>query len=360
MIQIIRIIISPVLLPVSLIYLIATSIRNLFYNTGLLNSYEFGIPLISVGNITVGGTGKTPVVEHLVRILKNDYRIAVLSRGYKRKTKGFRLVQNQSSFEEVGDEPKQIKSNFPDITVAVDEQRKHGIEKLMQLNQAPEVIILDDAYQHRKVKPGLSILLIDFNKPLYRDFILPLGNLRESPNQKRRADITVITKCPQSLERKGTVAALRKNRLSNLDNVFTSTVEYGNLEPIVTDRKLLTQKISRVVLVTGIANPDNLSNHVKQNISDQITHLAFKDHHVFTNKDLTRIQRIYNSFPEENKIIITTQKDAFRLIKFINIVPDLFQYIYFIPIQVKFNNLLNGNTFNNEILKYVRKDYSNS
>lgn len=216
-----------ILWPLSVLYGIGVSIRNRLFNLGILKTQEFDIPIICVGNITVGGTGKTPHTESLINELKNDYRVACLSRGYKRKTSGFVLATANSTANDIGDEPMQIKAKFPEITVAVDANRVRGIKKLMQLPEKPEVIILDDGFQHRYVKADINIMLIDYNRPIYEDHLLPLGRLRESIHAKDRANYIIVTKCPQNISPIEKRIILKHLNLKAYQQLLFSSMKYG-------------------------------------------------------------------------------------------------------------------------------------
>ena len=228
-----RIIRRPALLPFSPFYGMVVRIRNLLFDINILRSTRFNIPVISVGNITVGGTGKTPHVEYLVQLLRNDYKLAVLSRGYKRKTNQFILASKSSGITEIGDEPKQIKLKFPGVYVAVDSNRVRGIRTLMQSIHNLDMVILDDAYQHRYVKAGLSILLIDYNRPIFKDMLLPAGNLREPRNNLNRADIIIVTKCPEILTSSQRGDFITRLRPNSKQAIFFTKFAYGSPVPVL-------------------------------------------------------------------------------------------------------------------------------
>lgn len=348
------------LYPLSLLYGFIVSFRNLLFDINILKTHEFAIPIISIGNITVGGTGKTPHVEYIAGLLKYDFRIATLSRGYKRKTKGFREVSLNSTTKEAGDEPLQIKNNHPEISVIVDESRVHGINKLISDKEKKiQVVVLDDAFQHRYVKPGISILLIDFNRPLNTDHLLPYGNLREGEHHKIRANIVIVTKMPceiKPIERR----ILEKDlQLFPYQTLYFTTIKYKNPVTLFPGRISainynFTKNKYSILLVTGIASPNDLINHIKR-FSSSITHLNFKDHHIFTNKDIIKISAAFKGIQDENKIIITTEKDSLRLRETQN--GNLLEELpaFYIPIEIDF---LYGdkNRFNKQITEYVRKN----
>lgn len=351
--------INKLLLPLSWIYGSGVWLRNKLFDWKILKSREFKLPVICIGNISVGGTGKTPHTEYLVSLLKDRYNVAVLSRGYKRKTKGFLLANENSNAREIGDEPKQIKDKFKNITVAVDEDRCHGIDKLLETGEKrPDIILLDDAFQHRYVKPGLSILLTSYDKIITEDCLLPAGRLREQVSGIERADIIIVTKCPDDMS--PIDFRIKHNELNPYpyQKLFFTTFKYGNLVNIVNSdcrKKLceITRKDS-IVLLTGIANPkpmiDRLSCH-----SDNIVLMDFPDHHNFSSDDLKRIIKTFEKCESEKKYIITTEKDAARLKLHIKAFENIADSIFILPIEVEF--LLNqGNMFNKIIEDYVRKN----
>jgi len=356
-------ILSPILIPLSLLYGFIIYIRNRLFDYKILKSTEFNFPIITVGNITVGGTGKTPHIEFLIQLLKDEFKVATLSRGYKRKTKGFLLATEQSTANEVGDEPKQIKNKFPEVDVAVDANRVEGIKKLLLKKPELDVILLDDAYQHRKVQAGLNILLIDYNRPIDKDFMLPFGNLREQKFEKRRANIILITKSPKDIKPIERRIIFNKLKVFPFQHVYFTTFDYGDLVPLFTDEKSLINIVDynslEVLLVTGIANPLPLEEYIKENISKKIEKLEYSDHYDFKESDFLYITDKFNKMVSKNKIIITTEKDAMRLQKFSNIANHFKDSFFYIPIQVKFLNNRTDN-FNQQIIEYVRKNKKHS
>ncbi|HSH53326.1 MAG TPA: tetraacyldisaccharide 4'-kinase, partial [Bacteroidales bacterium] len=276
-----RKILSPILFPLSLIYGLIIYIRNRCYDYGIFKSTSFNIPIISIGNITVGGTGKTPHVEYLVDLLKSEFKVATLSRGYKRKTKGFILADNQSTAREIGDEPRQIKQKFSDIEVAVDSKRVRGIQKLMDKKKDLDIILLDDAFQHRQVQTNLSILLIDYNRPIDKDFMLPLGNLREQAFEKIRASLIIISKAPKDIKPIERRVLFNELHPYPFQDVYFTTFDYGDLTPVFNDSDVKTIKDEKptILFVTGIANPAPLEQYIKKNLSNKIDRIKFPDHH---------------------------------------------------------------------------------
>lgn len=345
--------------PISWVYRMITSLRNFLYNNNLLSSRDFDAPVISVGNITVGGTGKTPHTEYIVGFLKEKYSVTILSRGYKRKTKGFVKATMESTVAEIGDEPKQMKQKFNnEVDVCVCESRVEGLEKIIGDEAANKVIVLDDAYQHRQVNPLINILLIDYNRPIYNDSILPYGRLRESAHNSNRANILVVTKCPDDLKPiDRNVFAKNVNKLPFQSIYFTKFV-YNKLKPVFREgmQNVLADGNTEVLLITGIANPKTLIQHIKENISRKITHLQFPDHHNFKKKDIKKITSTFNNI-NGRKIIITTEKDSMR-IKEIDWNDEIKASIYFLPIEVNFV-YDDSQEFNNQILKYVAEDRTN-
>jgi tetraacyldisaccharide 4'-kinase len=355
---------SILLYPFSLLYGLVISIRNLCYDHNLIRSHEFPIPIVSVGNITVGGTGKTPHVEYLVEMLKDRFNVAVLSRGYKRRTRHFILAGTDSRVNDIGDEPVQIKRKFPGVHVAVDRKRVNGVRKLMEGIPGLDVILLDDAFQHRRIRPGLSVLLIDFNHPITRDRLLPVGRLREKAREKRRANIILVTKCPDRLKTTERRRLARELMLYPSQHLYFTKLVYREPVPLFRDAKpgLLPSQIKTlspdILMVTGIANPVTFKMHLLK-ISPNIVEMIYPDHHNFRQRDIDDILRSYRNMAGENRFIFTTEKDAVRLRKFVNIDVEIKNRIYYIPIAIDFLNGDGGN-FNHQILNYVSGNTRNS
>ncbi|MBY0485861.1 MAG: tetraacyldisaccharide 4'-kinase [Flavobacteriaceae bacterium] len=337
------IILRYLLFPFSVIYGVITSIRNFLFDSGILKSYAFDIPVIAVGNLSVGGTGKTPQIEYLIRLLSPNYKIATLSRGYKRKSKGFILADETSTAEILGDEPFQMHQKFPNIEVAVDANRKNGIEQLLSLHEKPNVILLDDAFQHRKVKAGFYILLSAYDDLFCNDFMLPTGNLRESRSGAKRANVIIITKCPKDLSELAQEKIKKKIGLNC--SIFFSYIDY-DLEVYneFESKKVSEIKNSDKILLAGIAKPQSFFSYL-DNSNDQ--KLEFPDHHHFTENDIQTIKNKAN-----NKLIITTEKDYVRLKK------QHWNNLYYLPIKSSF--ISDSDNFNQTILKYVGKSSRNS
>ena len=332
----------PWLAPFAFLYGLGVCFRNWLFDAGLLRSERFPLPVICIGNIAVGGTGKTPHTEYLIRLLKERYRIAVLSRGYKRTTSGFRLATGQSRCEEIGDEPYQMKRKFPDIQVAVDADRRRGIRQLLALppDERPEVILLDDAFQHRYVCPSLRILLTDNHRLYTHDQLLPMGRLRESAQGARRADIIVVTKCDPKINPMEVQLLKRELTLSPWQALFVSTIAYGDVEPLFPDEAptltwdaIASEKA--VLLVSGIASPASFEQAVRT-YTDRLITLAFPDHHAFTPADIQKIQRRFDQLDASSRIMITTEKDAARL-RELTFLPWAWRNrLYVLPIRVEF------------------------
>ena len=288
------------LLPLSWLYGLVVSIRNLMFDVGMLKSRTFPLPVICVGNITVGGTGKTPHTEYLIRLLSKDHQVAVLSRGYKRKSEGYVLATKDTPMAEIGDEPYQMKQKYPQIHMAVDKDRCHGINQLMQNMVKPQtdVVILDDAYQHRYVKAGLNILLIDYHRLIHLDKLLPAGRLREPMSGSQRADIVIITKCPRDIKLMDRKGIKRSLNLENWQKIFFTTYKYPDQMEGLGENPLL---------VTGIASPQQMVYDL-QKIVPTFELMSFPDHHNFTEQDINAIRT-----RAAGRTILTTEKDATRL-----------------------------------------------
>lgn len=321
----------------------------------------FDIPVISVGNISVGGTGKTPHVEYLISLLKDNFRVAVLSRGYKRKSKGFVPAGDPPDPDMIGDEPCQMKRKFPEVTVAVDEDRRNGIRRLLESEKNIDVILLDDAFQHRYVKPGLSVLLIDYNHPLSGDFLLPAGRLREPPAAKKRADIILITKSPEKISPAVREKISRDLNIKDYQKLCFTTVVQEKLLPVFNHPNDSNNPIvpnPGIILVSGIANPAGLRNFA-ENLSTDITEMRFPDHHGYSNKDVARIVHLSEKPEHLGKILVTSEKDAVRLQKYSELPTGIKKRMFYIPIYVEFLDD-DGNGFNKQVLNYVKENKRNS
>lgn len=314
-----------ILFPFVPIYFLVTWYRNLAYDKGWFKSMSYDFPIICVGNLSAGGTGKTPMVEYLIRLLKDETNLATLSRGYGRKTKGFLLAEENITASELGDEPFQFYHKFKnEITVAVDEDRQHGISTLRAIKPKPEVVILDDAFQHRKVKAGYNILLTTYNNLYVDDFVLPTGNLREPKKGAKRANIIVVTKCPEFLSQNDKEAIVLKLKPKVYQHVFFSHIGYNDLVLNETEKFSLNE-FESFTLVTGIANAKPLVNYLKS-LQLDFNHIEFKDHHNFTENDIKKLSELDK--------IVTTEKDYMRL-KNEAVLKDK---LYFLPIKTVIDN----------------------
>lgn len=325
------------LFPLSVIYNGITTIRNLFFDWGFFKQTSFKIPVITVGNLSVGGTGKTPQIEYLIRLLGDSFKIAVLSRGYKRKIQDFVLLNDTHTAVDVGDEPLQYFNKFKNIDVAVDVNRVAGISRLIA-DVTPEVVLLDDAYQHRKVKASLSILLTKYDDLFIDDFLLPTGNLRESRSGAKRTDLILITKCPKNLtdlSKKRIVTKLKKYQ----KKVFFTSITYD--KKTSGDKNIFTKDLKnyQVLLITGIANPSSLLSFLQEN-KVNFKHCQFSDHHHFTDTEIEKIKREFACLSSSKKIILTTEKDYVRLKNSIKELSYLGIQTSFLSRQEEFNLIL--------------------
>ena len=350
------------LLPLSWLYGLGVKFRNMLFEINILKSKSYSVPVISVGNITVGGSGKTPHVEYLIELLSDQMQVAVLSRGYKRKSKGYVLATSKSTVADIGDEPLQMKRKFGKVHVAVDADRCEGIERLTSddTTSNTEVILLDDAYQHRYVKPGINILLVDYHRLISYDRLLPAGRLREPREGKSRADIVIVTKCPTTMKPMDYRVVTRNLDLYPYQTLLFSHLRYGDLHPMYCgdDRRLDSLGANEhVLLLTGIAQPQQMMMDMEV-YCKHITPMTFADHHAYTPEDIERINSTYASLPEP-RLIITTEKDAARLHGMEGLTDDVRHHMYTLPVRVEFLND-NAETFHNKIFTYLKKDVEKS
>lgn len=340
------------LLPAGFLFGMVVNIRNYLYNHGIFKSVRFNLPVLSIGNLTVGGTGKTPHTEYLVRLLRNNYKIAVLSRGYGRRSSGYQLATPNSTQESIGDEPFQIHMKYPDVTVAVDESRVEGISKLLTYPN-PDAILLDDAYQHRAVTPSLNILIVNYHRSIFQDKLLPAGLLREPHNEIRRADIIIISKCPNDISKDEMSAIKSGFNLTNRQSIYFTRICYNEL--VRFNDTSHTSPISSigdntsVLIVTGIASPLLIETELKR-YTPHITLISFSDHHQFTDSDIERIDKEFGKLQGESKIIVTTEKDATRL-RSMNIESALQSKIFILPIAIEF--IKDGKEFDSAIIGHI-------
>ncbi len=333
-------------------YYFALKVRHLCYDRGIFKSYSFDVPVICIGNLSVGGTGKTPHTEFLVKELSADKRVAVLSRGYGRKGKGFKIVEVSGTAEEYGDEPLQIKRKFPEVTVAVDGNRVRGINSLLSVDESvrPQVIILDDAFQHRRVVPGKNILLIDHDNPPFCDNLLPFGRLRDLPVQVKRADIVIITKCPPEVSDDAVLLWAQKMRLLPHQKLLFSRIEYGQPVAIFEegDKRYIYSKFA--LLITGIANPKPLEYHLSDSYKFE-KKVHYRDHYYYSESDAASMNKLAVKYPKA--VIITTEKDSQRLKNLKSLSEETKRKLFYYPIEV---SILNQNgQFANELL-FAKRD----
>lgn len=345
------------LMPLSWLYGTGVAVRNWFFDIGLLRQKSYPLPVISVGNLTVGGCGKTPHVEYLVKLLKDTTKTAVLSRGYKRKSSGYILADKDSSMPRIGDEPFQMRQKFDDIYVAVDKNRRHGIERLMKDEETRDVqaILLDDAYQHRYVKPGVNILLVDYHRLIIYDKLLPAGRLREPRSGKERADIVIVTKCPDDLKPMDYRVLTKALNLRPYQKLFFTGIVYEPLRKMygLGTRPLESIKPDEnILLFSGIASPEQIKVDMSA-YSTNIKDITFSDHHQFSKKDVDRINREFADMPSP-KFLLTTEKDSARLSHLDGLSEEVKQNLYVLPITIDFK-LGQKEAFDENIISYVRK-----
>jgi len=340
-----------ILLPLSVLYGFIIWLRNKLYDINIFKSASFNFPIICVGNLAIGGTGKTPMVEYLIRLLKENYKTATMSRGYKRKTKGFAIADKNTTALDIGDEPMQFYRKFPDITVSVAEDRLASIPQLLHDKPATKVIILDDAFQHRQVKAGLNILLTEYRDLFTRDFILPAGNLRDIKASYKRADIIIVTKCKSHLTEE------EKDKLTDeikpLPNqkIFFTKIEYGSPYHLFNKNEKFLSPDTNILLICGIANPKPIKE-ILNTYSATYDMMRFRDHHIFTIDDLRDIKDQFEKIDSENKIILTTEKDGVRLAKFESELKDFPVYVFPIRHKILFGE---EEQFNNNIIDFINR-----
>ena len=337
------------LIPFALLYGIIVWIRNRMYDRKMLRSSTFGLPLICVGNLSVGGTGKSPMVEYLVLRLKDRFKVATLSRGYKRKTKGYALATEHTTAIDIGDEPMQFHHKFPDIPVAVGEERIVAIPQLLHDRPDTEVIILDDAFQHRSIQAGLNILLTEFNNLFTRDFFLPTGDLRDERRSYERAQVIVVTKCKPDLSEEERNFIVKEINPLPHQKVFFTTFAYGVPYHITNNTTKPLDEKTEVLLVTGIANPRSLKNYLETYI-DTYFMMSYGDHHIFSIDDWSDIKKRFDQMEAEKKMILTTEKDAMRLLKFEQELLSLPFYV--LPIEHHFL-FGEGTMFDDIVIKFI-------
>lgn len=347
------------LIVLSVLFGAVVKLRNKLFDKGVLHSDKFDLPVVCLGNLTVGGTGKTPHTEYLIGLLKDTFRIAMLSRGYKRKTKGFVLANEHSTVADIGDEPLQVHKKFPDIVVAVQEKRTYGIRHLLRLYPQLDAVILDDAFQHRRVLPSLSILMMDYHRPVCDDRLLPLGSLREHASGMARADIVIVSKCPPQLDEQKRQQLRDKLALSPRQQLFFTTFEYSPLQAVFPEACktpiLRTEDLQLshrpVMSFCGIASPAPFVSFV-QGLYQEAKNLKFSDHHTYTAADAERIRQQFQEINSQNGLIITTEKDYYHLLSS-PYFDDLAPYLYYVKLEVRF---VDGqqDLFNQLIINHVQ------
>ncbi len=345
---------TPLLLPFNLLYGTVTTIRNLLFDYEVFHPKRFTIPVIGVGNLSVGGTGKTPHVEYMIRLLKDQFQVATISRGYGRKGKGFILASHEHNHTNIGDEPLQYLSKFSDISVVVDNRRARGIKKLLNIKPQTQVVLMDDSFQHRWVKAGLNILLTDFRNLYINNYLLPAGTLRESISGAKRADIIIVTKTDPVFPK-----MLRQHVTEELkplphQKLLFSTINYGEMVPVTRGATTCTvPKSNNILLVAGIANIYPLEEYLRR-MSENLEVLRFRDHHNYTESDIKTIENTFGNIISRKKIIVTTEKDAIRL-KHPSLLPLIEKLpIFSIGIQVVFHDQ-DKETFDEEVTSYIRR-----
>ena len=321
------------LFPLSLLYGAVVRVRNLIYDRGLLSVTRFNVPVICVGNLSVGGTGKSPMVEYLLEMLAGRFRVATLSRGYRRRTRGYVLAGSDTTAIEIGDEPMQFHLKFPGVAVAVGEQRVEAVPQLLYDRPETEVIVLDDAFQHRAIAAGLNIVLTDFSNPYSRDFFLPAGDLRDTRRRSDQADVIIVTKCPPLMSAEEGADLGRELSPPPGRHLLFSTIEHGTPYGLTDRLETSLHQDADVLLVCGIANPEPLKKWLDGQVSG-FEMMRFRDHHIFNIDDLKDIEQKFHGMQNQRKIILTTEKDAVRLQKFSPALKDL--PIYVLPIRMRF------------------------
>lgn len=322
--------------PISMVYGLIIAMRNGSYDSGLVKSTSFDLPIVSVGNLAIGGAGKTPHIEYLIQLLRPYLNLATLSRGYKRKSKGFLFIQPNSSVEQAGDEPLVMKQKYRDVVVAVSESRVIGVTKIVQQFPNTQAILLDDAFQHRSINPGLSILLTTYDEPYSKDYLLPSGRLRESRSAAKRADIVIVTKCPESLSEIEANKLYQSLNLEVSQRIFYSYYKYGVPYYIFNPNYRLTlDSTYSIILLSAIANVDYLRSYL-DNVVGEVEGIKFEDHHQFTPHDVSQIKLSFDRLQSDRKFILTTEKDAVRLGPHRQFILDNKLPIYILPLQVSF------------------------
>jgi len=338
------------LFPLSFIYGSITSFRNLLFDYGIFKGKSHPIPIICIGNLSVGGTGKTPHTQHIINLLKDKYKVAILSRGYGRKTSSLQLVEINSNAIEIGDEPLQLKQNNPKCLVVVEKNRNKGVQHILKYFPATDVILLDDGYQHRWIKAGFNILITPFSSPYYKDYLMPVGKLREGKKGVTRANAVIFSKTPENTNPTLKKGMMERLHLFSNQKAYFSAIEYHKFKCISNNTELEENNSNSITLVSGIANANPLIKYLKEK-GHSINHLKYADHHNYTRNDIDTVLAKYNAEKSTKKLILTTEKDATKLKQFLPHFKDV--NFYYIPIEVKIEQ---SEKFKKQILDYVEKN----
>jgi len=338
------------LFPLSFIYGSITATRNLLFDYGIFKSNSYSIPIICIGNLSVGGTGKTPHTQYIINLLKDNYKVAILSRGYGRKTSTLQVVESTSNATKVGDEPLQLKQNNPDCLVVVEKNRNKGVQQILKNFPETEVILLDDGYQHRWLKAGFNILITPYSSPYYKDYLMPVGNLRESKKGAERANAIVFSKTPENINPTLKKGMLERLHLFAHQKAYFSHINYCTWKCISTNKEFTSDENYSITLVSGIANPSPLLDYL-QNAGHKVKHLKFADHHNYTHNDIANILSKYNKDISTKKVILTTEKDATKLRTFEEEFGTA--NVYYLPIEIDFEE---KERFEKQLLNYVAKN----
>ena len=334
----------------STIYTVITKLRNLLFDYNIIRSKTYDIPIICIGNLSVGGSGKTPHTNYIAQLLTNQYQVAIVSRGYGRKSSGFYYVETNSNPSSVGDEPLQLKQNNTNCIVAVEKNRNKAINKILTENPKTNIVLLDDGFQHRKITAGLNIIITPFEKPFTKDSLLPLGTLRESPSSSKRADIIIISKTPKETKPEEKRKLITDLNLKNHQKVYFSSVKYHNYKCIQNNSEIIDEDAYNITLITGIANPLPLVEYLQKK-KRKVTLIQFADHHNYTLKDVKNILSVFNKDKSPKKLILTTEKDATKLRGFLKAFKGI--DVYYIPIDVIIND---KEIFKQQLLNYVTRN----
>ena len=338
------------LYPFSLLYGAIMWLRNRLYDTAIYSSVQFSVPVISVGNLSTGGTGKTPHIEYLMRLLQYEYLVATQSRGYKRRSRGFKLADETTTAYEIGDEPMQFKLKFPEMSVSVCEERMTGIPALLAEKPETEVVLLDDAYQHRSVKAGLNILITDYARPYYTDYVLPFGNLREGRKAAKRAHVIIVSKCPEQLSAAERATITARIKPLPHQKVFFTHIQYGTCFDFFTGEAVVIPKEQHIVLVSGIARPEPMLQHLRAQAAD-VHLLRNPDHHYFTAANLEEMRQTCTNWADRQPVIVTTEKDATRLALHRETLQSWNIPVWVLPIEIEF--LEHKEQFDQIVLEYI-------